>query len=296
MGIAFVIVIFVCIVSGILNVMYHYDLNKIAQQIKEVNEIKQTNERIRTSTHVKAINEVTDGINGMIDKQISERVRYQKDLHAQKEEWANVSHDLRTPLTSLRGYMEVIQKETLDEAARQRYLSVMERKVDDLIERINTFYDVSLIESESIKLEREYIEINSIINDVLLLYFKEIEHKELDIQITETTHEIYIDKQATLRIINNVVINALRFAERYIHIHYEQSRDMLIVTIENDTKEKVTNPARLFERSVMGDSSRQGTHNGLGLYIVKKLMELQDGTAHIEVDDQAFKMKLVFEG
>ncbi|UTH02106.1 HAMP domain-containing histidine kinase [Macrococcoides canis] len=296
MGIAFVIVIFVCIVSGILNVMYHYDLNKIAQQIKEVNEIKQTNERIRTSTHVKAINEVTDGINDLIDLQILERTRHKKAMQAQKEEWANVSHDLRTPLTSLRGYMEVIQKETLDEAARQRYLSVMERKVDDLIERINTFYDVSLIESESIKLEREYIEINSIINDVLLLYFKEIEHKELNIQITETTHEIYIDKQATLRIINNVVINALRFAERYIHIHYEQSGDKLIVTIENDTKEKVTNPARLFERSVMGDSSRQGTHNGLGLYIVKKLMELQDGTAHIEVDDQAFKMKLVFEG
>lgn len=296
MGIAFVIVIFVCIVSGILNVMYHYDLNKIAQQIKEVNEIKQTNERIRTSTHVKAINEVTDGINDLINLQILERTRHKKAMQSQKEEWANVSHDLRTPLTSLRGYMEVIQKETLDEAARQRYLSVMERKVDDLIERINTFYDVSLIESESIKLEREYIEINSIINDVLLLYFKEIEHKELDIQITETMHEIYIDKQATIRIINNVVINALRFAERYIHIHYEQSGDKLIVTIENDTKEKVTNPARLFERSVTGDSSRQGTHNGLGLYIVKKLMELQDGTAHIEVDDRAFKMKLVFEG
>lgn len=296
MAIAFIIITLVCIASVALNAMYHYDLKRIARQLTEVRNRAHTNERIRTETHLKRINDVTDGINGLIDKQISERVHYQKELQAQKEEWANVSHDLRTPLTSLRGYMEVIQKETLDEAARQRYLSVMERKVDDLIERINTFYDVSLIESEIIKLEREYIEINSIINDVLLLYFKEIEHKDLDIQITETTHEIYIDKQATLRIINNIVINALRFAEHYIHIHYEQSGDKLIVTIENDTKEKVTNPSRLFERSVMGDSSRQGTHNGLGLYIVKKLMELQDGTAHIEVDDQAFKMKLVFEG
>lgn len=296
MAIAFIIITLVCIASVALNAMYHYDLKRIARQLTEVRNRAHTNERIRTETHLKRVSDVTDSINGLIDKQISERVRYQKDLQAQKEEWANVSHDLRTPLTSLRGYMEVIQKETLDEAARQRYLSVMERKVDDLIERINTFYDVSLIESEIIKLEREYIEINSIINDVLLLYFKEIEHKELDIKITETTHEIYIDKQATLRIINNIVINALRFAEHYIHIHYEQSGDKLIVTIENDTKEKVTNPSRLFERSVMGDSSRQGTHNGLGLYIVKKLMELQDGTAHIEVDDQAFKMKLVFEG
>lgn len=244
---------------------------------------------------MKRVNDVTDGINGLIDKQISERVHYQKNLQAQKEEWANVSHDLRTPLTSLRGYMEVIQKETMTEAERTHYLTIMERKIDDLIERINTFYDVSLIESESIQLEREYIAINSIINDVLLIYFREIEHKDLDIQITETTHEIYVDKQATLRIINNVIINALRFAEHYIHIHYEHSGDKLIVTIENDTKEKVTNPARLFERSVMGDSSRQGTHNGLGLYIVKKLIELQDGTAHIEVDEQVFKMQLMFE-
>lgn len=296
MAIVFIIITLMCIASVALNAMYHYDLKRIARQLTEVRNRAHTNERIRTETHLKRVSDVTDSINGLIDKQISERVRYQKNLQAQKEEWANVSHDLRTPLTSLRGYMEVIQKETLTEAERTHYLTIMERKVDDLIERINTFYDVSLIESESIKLEREYIEINSIINDVLLLYFKEIEHKELDIQITETTHEIYIDKQATLRIINNVVINALRFAERYIHIHYEQSGDKLIVTIENDTKEKVTNPARLFERSVMGDSSRQGTHNGLGLYIVKKLMELQDGTAHIEVEDQAFKMKLVFEG
>lgn len=296
MGIAFIIITLVCIASVVLNAMYHYDLKRIAQQLTEVSHQVHTNERIRTETHLKRVNDVTDGINGLIDKQISERVHYQKELQAQKEEWANVSHDLRTPLTSLRGYMEVIQKEAMTEAERTHYLKIIERKIDDLIERINTFYDVSLIESESIQLEREYIAINSIINDVLLLYFREIEHKDLDIQITETTHEIYVDKQATLRIINNVIINALRFAKRYIHIHYEQSGDKLIVTIENDTKEKVTNPARLFERSVMGDSSRQGTHNGLGLYIVKKLMELQDGTAHIEVDDEAFKMKLVFEG
>ena len=295
MGIAFIIITLVCIASVVLNAMYYYDLKRIARQLTEVSHRTHTNERIRTETHLKRVNDVTDGINGLIDKQISERVHYQKDLQAQKEEWANVSHDLRTPLTSLRGYMEVIQKETMTEAERTHYLTIMERKIDDLIERINTFYDVSLIESESIQLEREYIEINSIINDVLLLYFKEIEHKDLDIQITETTHEIYIDKQATLRIINNVIINALRFSEHYIHIHYEQSGDNLIVTIENDTKEKVTNPSRLFERSVMGDSSRQGTHNGLGLYIVKKLMELQDGTAHIEVDEQVFKIQLVFE-
>lgn len=295
MGIAFIIITLVCIASVVLNAMYHYDLKRIAQQLTEVSHQVHTNERIRTETHLKRVNDVTDGINGLIDKQISERVHYQKELQAQKEEWANVSHDLRTPLTSLRGYMEVIQKETMTEAERTHYLTIMERKIDDLIERINTFYDVSLIESESIQLEREYIAINSIINDVLLLYFKEIEHKELDIQITETTHEIYIDKQATLRIINNVIINALRFAEHYIHIHYEQSGDQLTVTIENDMKEKVTNPARLFERSVMGDSSRQGTHNGLGLYIVKKLIELQDGTAHIEVDEQVFKMQLMFE-
>lgn len=296
MGIAFIVITLVCIASVVLNVMYHYDLKRIAQQLTEVSHRVHTNERIRTETHLKRINDVTDGINGLIDKQISERVHYQKELQAQKEEWANVSHDLRTPLTSLRGYMEVIQKETMTEAERTHYLKIIERKIDDLIERINTFYDVSLIESESIQLEREYIAINSIINDVLLLYFREIEHKDLDIQITETTHEIYVDKQATLRIINNVIVNALRFSEHYIHIHYEQSGDKLIVTIENDTKEKVTNPARLFERSVMGDSSRQGTHNGLGLYIVKKLIELQDGTAHIEVDEQVFKMQLVFEG
>ncbi|PKE33291.1 hypothetical protein CW697_07500 [Macrococcoides caseolyticum] len=295
MGIAFIIITLVCITSVVLNAMYHYDLKRIAQQLTEVSHRVHTNERIRTETHLKRVNDVTDGINGLIDKQISERVHYQKELQAQKEEWANVSHDLRTPLTSLRGYMEVIQKETMTEAERTHYLTIMERKIDDLIERINTFYDVSLIESESIQLEREYIAINSIINDVLLIYFREIEHKDLDIQITETTHEIYVDKQATLRIINNVIINALRFAEHYIHIHYEHSGDKLIVTIENDTKEKVTNPARLFERSVMGDSSRQGTHNGLGLYIVKKLIELQDGTAHIEVDEQVFKMQLMFE-
>ncbi len=295
MGIAFIIITLVCITSVVLNAMYHYDLKRIAQQLTEVSHRVHTNERIRTETHLKRVNDVTDGINGLIDKQISERVHYQKNLQAQKEEWANVSHDLRTPLTSLRGYMEVIQKETMTEAERTHYLTIMERKIDDLIERINTFYDVSLIESESIQLEREYIAINSIINDVLLIYFREIEHKDLDIQITETTHEIYVDKQATLRIINNVIINALRFAEHYIHIHYEHSGDKLIVTIENDTKEKVTNPARLFERSVMGDSSRQGTHNGLGLYIVKKLIELQDGTAHIEVDEQVFKMQLMFE-
>ncbi|HCD18930.1 sensor histidine kinase [Macrococcoides caseolyticum] len=295
MGIAFIVITLVCIASLVLNAMYHYDLKHIAQQLTEVNHRAHTNERIRTETHLKRVNDVTDGINGLIDKQISERVHYQKELQAQKEEWANVSHDLRTPLTSLRGYMEVIQKEAMTEAERTHYLTIMERKIDDLIERINTFYDVSLIESESIQLEREYIAINSIINDVLLLYFREIEHKDLDIQITETTHEIYIDKQATLRIINNVIVNALRFAKRYIHIHYEQSGDQLTVTIENDMKETVTNPARLFERSVMGDTSRQGTHNGLGLYIVKKLIELQDGTAHIEVDEQVFKMQLMFE-
>ncbi|WP_414045746.1 histidine kinase dimerization/phospho-acceptor domain-containing protein [Macrococcus sp. 18KM445] len=154
MGIALLIITIICIASISLNAMYHYDLKRIAQQLKEVSETDNTNERIRTTTHLKQVNKVTDGINQLIEQQIIERICYKKNLKSQKEEWANVSHDLRTPLTSLRGYMEVIHKKDISEANRNYYLSIMERKVDDLIERINVFYDVSLIESESINIQR----------------------------------------------------------------------------------------------------------------------------------------------
>ncbi|MGK0555278.1 histidine kinase dimerization/phospho-acceptor domain-containing protein [Macrococcus capreoli] len=295
MGIALFIMTIICIASISLNAMYHYDLKRITQQLKEVSETDNTNERIRTTTQLKRVNKITDGINQLIEQQIIERIRYKKSLQSQKEEWANVSHDLRTPLTSLRGYMEVIQKEDLSEADRKYYLSIMERKVDDLIERINVFYDVSLIESESIKIQREFMDINIIMSDVLLLYFKEIDSKNIIVEISEGMHEAYIDQQATFRIINNVIVNAVRFAERYINIQYYTVGDKLIVTIENDTSEDIKEPSRLFERSFMGDVSRQGAHNGLGLYIVKALMALQSGDARIEVSEGVFKMVLEFE-
>ncbi|WP_414046926.1 sensor histidine kinase [Macrococcus equi] len=295
MGIALLIITIICIASISLNAMYHYDLKRIAQQLKEVSETDNTNERIRTTTHLKQVNKVTDGINQLIEQQIIERICYKKNLKSQKEEWANVSHDLRTPLTSLRGYMEVIHKKDISEANRNYYLSIMERKVDDLIERINVFYDVSLIESESINIQRGYRDINNIMSDVLLLYFKEIESKNIEVEINQEKHEVYIDEQATFRIINNVIVNAIRFAEQYIRVQYKVVGDRFIVTIENDTIEDIIDPSRLFERTIMGDASRQGAHNGLGLYIVKALMVLQDGDARIEVSEGVFKMVLEFE-
>lgn len=85
MAIAFIIITLVCIASVALNAMYHYDLKCIARQLTEVRNRAHTNERIRTETHLKRVSDVTDSINGMIDKQISERVRYQKDLQSQKK-------------------------------------------------------------------------------------------------------------------------------------------------------------------------------------------------------------------
>lgn len=212
----------------------------------------------------------------------------------------NVSHDIKTPLTSIINYVDLIKRENIQNEKIQGYLDVLEQKSQRLKTLTEDLVEASKVSSGNVKLDMAKIDLVEMIwqtNGEFEEKFA-IRHLELVANLPNEAILIEADGRHLWRVLENLYNNAFKYAMERSRVYTEISRDgeMVYFTIKNVSESPLNiNPDELTERFVRGDVSRTTEGSGLGLSIAKSLTELQGGSFEIAIDGDLYKVRIGFE-
>ena len=244
------------------------------RQICEITKQISENRKLRISLSNKHIEKLAGIINEKNDLERRAKLQILQEKEQLKQSIANISHDLRTPLTSIQGYL-VLLKSCQNKEEQEHYFSIIQAKADYLTELLQIFYDLSLIDSEDYILEVEKLDINRIVTDCLIDKYSEL--KKLTPTVKTENAPVWItgNTVACKRIIENLITNAIRYSNDYVEIVIDANG---IFTVKNTTSElKNIDINMLFQKFYTVDASRSNGNTGLGLSIVKELLNKIDG-------------------
>ena len=197
-----------------------------------------------------------------------------------KESVANISHDLRTPLTVILGHLQLLQKDNWESSQAQR-VKVIFSKAEKMKELVETFYDLSILEEQQTVPEKEKFNISNMLINLITENAVALEKENIlpEINLPDYSIYVYSDKNMVERILQNLLTNAIKYSVGTIKITLmEKENNNIIFTIENpmsDSSEIDCN--RLFDRFYTGDKSRHNGSTGLGLAVVKTLVAILGG-------------------
>jgi len=247
-------------------------------------------ERILTLTPLPELRELLQTINGLLDRAGQSATDYAGMERAMRMMLSNVSHDLKTPLTVIMGYAEMLSQQTdLPEEERRRMIGEVHKKTAQVHELINTFFDLARLESGDLDLPLSVIDAGEISRQRILAYFDLLSEQgfQVDIDLPESPVWVYANEEALSRILDNLLSNAMRYGAegRYLGLSLRSSENhVTLQVIDRGRGISRTEQARVFERMyTMEDSrNRKMQGSGLGLTIAKRLAERLKGTLELE--------------
>lgn len=212
----------------------------------------------------------------------------------------NVSHDLRTPLTSIITYSELLKNPELTEDERSTYIEIIDRKSKRLKVLIDDLFEASKMASGNIELSKTKVDIVQLLQQSLAEYNETIQASTIQFRITNPDSPVYalIDGQKLWRVFDNLIGNIIKYSlehtRAYIAIKVDNSQ--IIISFKNISKYELSDDVdELFERFKRGDTSRHTDGSGLGLAIAKSIIDLHEGHLDIDVDGDLFKVTIVLE-
>lgn len=291
-----VAVVMLCILVFILIAYIAF----IQKQLRSIN--RQLDKRLSENTRQpltidlfnKTINKLAININLCLkleEKQRLEGIREQKQF---KELISNISHDLRTPLTAIKGYQQLLEKETLSNTQLEK-LHTAQKYTDELGDLIEHFFEYSYLITARVEPSLEKINLTNLTIDCVLSYIGIFEEKNISVNIEETP-PIYVlgDKKMLTRVIENLLNNCAKHSLGDIDVKIE-SKSKARITFINPVNPNINiNVDKLFHRFYTGDSTRNKS-TGLGLSIVEFLVEQMNGNVGAYLDTKSNKIAIFFE-
>ena len=239
------------------------------------------------------VNNIGDGISAAVDEKLkSERLK--------TELIANVSHDIKTPLTSIINYVDLLKKENLENERAEKYLEVLSAKSWRLKTLIEDLVEASKASSGTINFNLESLNLVELVRQSLGEFEDRFIAHNLEAILTIKEEPVFIlaDGRSTYRIIENIFSNVNKYAlsGTRIYVDINTTEDSVIVSVKNISASKLNiNADELMERFVRGDLSRNTEGSGLGLSIAKSLASLQNATFDIILDGDLFKAVVTFK-
>lgn len=240
------------------------------------------------------INDIAGGFSNAIKESLkSERLK--------TELITNVSHDIKTPLTSIINYVDLLKQENIQNEKAKEYIEVLDNKSQRLKILIEDLVEASKASSGNIKINKEVLNVKELLNQVTGEFEDKFNSRCLNIisKLPEETVYIKADSRYLYRVLENTYSNVAKYAEENTRVYIDcilEEKNTVAIYVKNISKDELNISAdELMQRFVRGDKSRNTEGSGLGLSIAKSLTELQDGTFNIYLDGDLFKVAIKFK-
>ncbi|ADL53863.1 sensor histidine kinase [Clostridium cellulovorans] len=293
-----VIFFLLTIISVLLTYIYRYkkDINKITEQITKT---KGEYYNIRMMTLDKDIEELVLSINRLYEdnQKINCTIKHREEELRRSIE--NLSHDLRTPLTSIMGYLQLVKDENTSEDDCSRYMEIIERRTVALQELIISFYDLSRVESSEYNFELRSVNLSNMLYETIALFYEDFTKKNIEPEVIAeiTTANVIADEKAVMRIFSNLINNVLKHGEKSVVITLKKEGTKIITEFKNYAPRlKEEQVKHIFDRFYTADSTRSDKNTGLGLSITKALVEQLGNKIKAELIDGMLIIKITWNG
>ncbi len=280
-----IIFMFILVINFI---MYRRQIKKICRQMSFI-EKNDTNMLITTDIAYREILELTEHINQMNNNTKTQINQYKVRNQQLKDEITNLSHDIRTPLTSLDGYFQLLQ-ESVSEEERSRYIQIINGRIENLRNLLEELFIYAKLQNDTYELELTKENVTQIVCESVFTFYEDFKlmHIEPIIHFQEDAIWLMCNKVAFGRVIHNIVKNALVHGTKKLELVMEQRGEQFVFICKNEVEnpdEIVVN--QVFERFYKADSSRNKNSTGLGLAIAKEMVHKMNGkiTAELEGND-----------
>jgi len=211
----------------------------------------------------------------------------------------NVSHDLKTPLTSLINYVDLLQKPEITEEERRHYVEVLARQTERLKTLVEDLFDAAKMASGAVDLQLSTVDLVALVNQALAEYSDKLTAAELTFRLRNATPHLYatVDGNQTWRIMENLLGNVHKYAMpgTRVYLTLSEQEGQAELTLQNISLHELNfDVEEIFERFKRGDGSRSTEGSGLGLAIARSIAELQGGSLRVELDGDQFKAVVRF--
>ena len=242
--------------------------------------------------HGEALNSIGDGMSLAVEKRMQSE-------HFRTELITNVSHDIKTPLTSIINYVDLLQKEEIGNETAKEYLEVLNRQSARLKKLTEDLIEASKASTGSMPVQIENLELGVFLTQTVGEFEEKLEAAGLRVVMRKPEKEIFVnaDGRHLWRVVENLVQNICKYAQpdTRVYIDLDEKEKEAVISFKNISRYELNiSGDELMERFVRGDASRHTEGSGLGLSIAGSLMELMNGRLEIVVDGDLFKVVLHF--
>lgn len=284
-----------------LAIALFYWMQSLCELKKAGKELAQGNSDYKVDTHnmfgqAKEHGEHLNSISEGVKKAVDERM---KSEHLKTELITNVSHDIKTPLTSIINYSDLLCKEETENEKIREYAEVLHRQAGRLKKLVEDLMEASKASTGNIEVNPEPCDVGVLLTQVMGEFQQRMEEQDLELLIKKPQEPMMIlaDTRLLWRVMDNLITNICKYSQKGTRVYasVEEIGEQVCITLKNISKYALDiEPEELMERFIRGDRSRHTEGNGLGLNIAKSLTELQGGNLKLAVDGDLFKALLTF--
>lgn len=257
----------------------------IKQSIKEIEKSfskilrTDTNNTIAISSSDKDIKNLTINLNNNLSELRGQKLQYKNGNQELKKIITNISHDLRTPLTAIKGYVDLIEQEKLSNN-QKKYLKVIQKKSNELTELTGQLFEYTKLMDIDVKIKKEECCINEILEETLVSYYSIFKEQNIIPNISICSTKVYkiVNKISIIRVFENILSNVIKYSNGDLKVEMQENGT---ITFSNKaTSLDETTVQKIFDRYFSVENAKEST--GIGLSIAKQLVELNNGSIKAE--------------